>query len=379
MPSSYDLYQSLGLDRGRTTEQLAAELDQRLSSTSRGAPGWQELTDARAVLGDPTRRSMYDQRLDDPSQTVTPAEIQQLAAMNVGAASGGSTGGGFLGRMWRESPKLTATAGVLTVAVLVVGGLAIGDAVGGGDDDDASSTAAGSSSPDDVDDSYDGSDDTREVLMAKGEFGLTKFLNEGEVVTVDKVVDDDDPSKTYPSRTFSFENLRTVSDGTDTYACFDLTGESLVTTSDKDKAEYQSIYNPQYHSEVTDQDLALYAAQMSSDDYHLRIKSIRDDGDREYFRDRVTHEYAVTTGGPADTVDAIEADWAKEYDTVGDRYEDKVHTDGLKFTATQCVGIADGVEPGSGELPGIAVDLRGTGISNEGEHANDAEYARLDF
>lgn len=381
MPSSYDLYAALGLDRDRTSEQLAADLDHRLEGVTRETPQWHELSAARAVLGDPTRRQMYDQRLGDPSQTVTPVEIQQLAAMNVGATTGGTSTGGGLGGVIKRNPKLSATAGVLAVAVLAVGGLAIGGAISGGDDDDTSSASASgsSSSTTESSGSYDGSDDSREVILAKAEFGLTEFLDEDEVVTVDTVVDDDDPSKTYPSHTFSFGNLRTISDGTDTYACFDLTGESLVTPSDKDKREYQSIYNPQYHSEVTDQDLALYAAQQASDDYHLRIKSIRDDGDREYFRGRVTTEYAVTTGGPADTVDAIGADWAKEYDTIGDRYGDKVRTNGLKFTATQCVGIANGVEPGSGELPGIAVDLRGTGISNQGDHANDAEYARLNF
>lgn len=127
--SSYDLYASLGLDRGQSSDQLAAELNHRLESTTRDTPGWYELSAARAVLGDPTRRSMYDQRLDDPSQTVTPAEIQQLAAMNVGPVSG-STGGG-LSSVVKEYPKLSATVGVLAVAVLAIGGLAIAGSGGG--------------------------------------------------------------------------------------------------------------------------------------------------------------------------------------------------------------------------------------------------------
>lgn len=178
MPS-YDLYSSLGLDRGRTTDQLAAELDQRLAGTSRGAPQWQELADARAVLGDPTRRSMYDQRLGDPSQTVTPAEIQQLAAMNVGAVSGGTGTGGGLTGVIKQNPKLSATVGVLAVAVLVVGGLAIGGAVGGGDGDDtSSSTASGSSSSG----GESGGESNDRVEQAKAAFASMNFAAPGATV-----------------------------------------------------------------------------------------------------------------------------------------------------------------------------------------------------
>lgn len=183
MPSTYDLYAALGLDRSQSPEQLAAELDYRMEGVTRETPQWNELSAARAVLGDPTRRQMYDQRLGDPSQTVTPAEIQQLAAMNVGAASG-SARGGFLGRAWRESPKMTATAGVLAVAVLVVGGLAIGGAVGGGDDDTSNTSASGSSAS--AGSESDGSveDIDPDSIMAEDqrEFANMRFLNPGETV-----------------------------------------------------------------------------------------------------------------------------------------------------------------------------------------------------
>lgn len=197
MPS-YDLYASLGLDRSQSPEQIAAELDHRLEGVTRDTPQWNELAAARAVLGDPVRRQMYDQRLSDPSQTVTPAEIQQLAAMNVGAASG-SAKGGFLGRMWRESPKLTATAGVLTVAVLVVGGLAIGGAVGGGDDDDTSNAAAGSNAAPQTEIA-----DDDPHAAEKRQFREYDFLSADQEYSVDA---DEDGTEDYA---ISVGNLRTA-------------------------------------------------------------------------------------------------------------------------------------------------------------------------
>ncbi|AEK37481.1 MAG: hypothetical protein ACTH1D_06790 [Mycobacteriaceae bacterium] len=252
MPSSYDLYATLGLDRGRSPEQLAAELDQQLEGVTRETPQWNELSAARAVLGDPVRRSMYDQRLDDASQTVTPAEIQQLAAMNVGAASG-SARGGFLGRAWRESPKMTATAGVLAVAVLVVGGLAIGSAVGGGDDDDTSSaSASGSSSGDGSSDQSVELDPDDPHYEAQKAFQSWTFLGDGEKVSVGTAKEyeynDGESKYTFPDGydyEYSLSNFRTFvqtvpgdpdapADHPDSkestgagFACVDITGTNL--------------------------------------------------------------------------------------------------------------------------------------------------------
>lgn len=193
--SSYDLYASLGLDRGQSSDQLAAELNHRLESTTRDTPGWYELSAARAVLGDPTRRSMYDQRLDDPSQTVTPAEIQQLAAMNVGPVSG-STGGG-LSSVVKEYPKLSATVGVLAVAVLAIGGLAI--AGSGGGDDDTSNTAAGSNAAPQTEIA-----DDDPHAAEKRQFRGYDFLSADEEYSVDA---DEDGTEDYA---ISVGNLRTA-------------------------------------------------------------------------------------------------------------------------------------------------------------------------
>lgn len=197
MPSSYDLYATLGLDRFLTSEQIAADLDHRLEGVTRETPQWNELSAARAVLGDPARRSMYDQRLGDPSQTVTPAEIQQLAAMNVGAASTGTSGG--LTGVIRQNPKLSATVGVLAVAVLVVGGLAIGGAVGGGDDDDTSNAAAGSNAAPQTEIA-----DDDPHAAEKRQFREYDFLSADQEYSVDA---DEDGTEDYA---ISVGNLRTA-------------------------------------------------------------------------------------------------------------------------------------------------------------------------
>ncbi|MDN5724227.1 MAG: hypothetical protein L0H20_14760, partial [Corynebacterium sp.] len=86
----YDLYQSLGLDRQASTADLARDLDDRLSSAAPDDAGMiDQLTTARAILGDDTRRGLYDQRLDDPNAAEIDIDsLHELAALNVaGSAS----------------------------------------------------------------------------------------------------------------------------------------------------------------------------------------------------------------------------------------------------------------------------------------------------
>ncbi len=69
--SGYDLYTSLGLSRAEPPEQLAEQLDRRLSELrSNGftddTPQVNEVSAARAVLGDPAKRTEYDHALDAP-------------------------------------------------------------------------------------------------------------------------------------------------------------------------------------------------------------------------------------------------------------------------------------------------------------------------
>ena len=81
----YNLYKSLGLDRDQASIALCAELDRRISSGATSNPGGQEeLEVARAILGDPARRSVYDFQLDDHNAPdITVAALRQLAAMDL--------------------------------------------------------------------------------------------------------------------------------------------------------------------------------------------------------------------------------------------------------------------------------------------------------
>ncbi|WP_130840846.1 hypothetical protein [Corynebacterium neomassiliense] len=79
--SRYTLYRSLGLDRSRDPQQLAAQLDQWLKMPDQDALRLEELRVARAILGDPWKRTEYDRRIDDPAAApMSLAELTELAA-----------------------------------------------------------------------------------------------------------------------------------------------------------------------------------------------------------------------------------------------------------------------------------------------------------
>lgn len=82
----YDLYRSLGLDRGQDCAALAAELQRRIEAGDADNPGGEEeLRVAQRVLGDPARRGLYDQRLDNPNaQPITVVSLRDLAARDFG-------------------------------------------------------------------------------------------------------------------------------------------------------------------------------------------------------------------------------------------------------------------------------------------------------
>lgn len=83
----YDLYQSIGLDRSKDPETLGWELDQRMQAGNPTNPGGvEELWIARSILGDAHRRSMYDQRLNDPyAPEITVEDLRGLANTNMSA------------------------------------------------------------------------------------------------------------------------------------------------------------------------------------------------------------------------------------------------------------------------------------------------------
>lgn len=90
----YDLYNSLGLDRSADPATLAQELDSRINSGVATNPGGiEELRIARDILGDPQRRSLYDQKLDDVNAPeINIAALRDLAQANFGGAPAGAAG-----------------------------------------------------------------------------------------------------------------------------------------------------------------------------------------------------------------------------------------------------------------------------------------------
>lgn len=82
----YDIYQSLGLDRSAPTRELDRQLADRLAAVAKDdAAAVDELTTARAVVGNDTRKALYDQRLDDPNaEDIDVASLKDLAALDVG-------------------------------------------------------------------------------------------------------------------------------------------------------------------------------------------------------------------------------------------------------------------------------------------------------
>lgn len=83
----YNLYESLGIDRGTSTQGIAEDIDKRLSTGNTSNPGGEdELQVARQVIADPTKRGMYDARLDDPSAPeIDIAVLRDLGEMQVPA------------------------------------------------------------------------------------------------------------------------------------------------------------------------------------------------------------------------------------------------------------------------------------------------------
>lgn len=89
----YNLYKSLGLDRGKNTHVLGAEIDARLASDGLDPALRDELEVARRVLGDAQRRSAYDTKLDDPSAPpIDVAALRDLARAEFGSHASASAG-----------------------------------------------------------------------------------------------------------------------------------------------------------------------------------------------------------------------------------------------------------------------------------------------
>lgn len=83
---TFDFYASIGLDRAKPPGQLAADIDWALTAPGLDAGQIDQLRTARAILGDPARRAIYDRHLDDPAAgPLGVEELRQLAGTGSGA------------------------------------------------------------------------------------------------------------------------------------------------------------------------------------------------------------------------------------------------------------------------------------------------------
>jgi hypothetical protein len=142
--SGYNLYDSLDLSRAEPPEQLAQQLDRRIADLrSQGhadsSPQVSEATAARAVLGDATKRTEYDQRLDAPGESGPDIPwivdlAQRSAASPWAAPAGTASGRGTLSLTELLKPLyIAAAAGVLLVLAVIDFFLAWGKATAEGE------------------------------------------------------------------------------------------------------------------------------------------------------------------------------------------------------------------------------------------------------
>ncbi|HCT13761.1 MAG TPA: hypothetical protein DIW82_02905, partial [Corynebacterium nuruki] len=167
----YDLYSALGLDRSASCVDLAAQID-RHSAAGAGAQAT-ELWAARAVLGSPERRAIYDRQLADPTApAITLQAVTELAGTDVdgpgdtraqpvpAAGPAGSAGWSAGPTAWSAAAApapvpaapaptrgpgnttrniLLGAGAVVVVAAVVIGGILL---TRGNDDDDDHNRAA---------------------------------------------------------------------------------------------------------------------------------------------------------------------------------------------------------------------------------------------
>lgn len=157
--ASVDLYQDLDLDRSKSPSELAAELDYRLRGTSwEDRATHEQLTVARKILGDPSKRALYDDRLDDPSASIDIDNLRGLANQDVAAPKTSTMTAAMAVEKVKgfyrtdRKPKLAGTA---VAAVAVLGLVGAGVASCGSDDEETS--AAGTTTPADAQETSSGS------------------------------------------------------------------------------------------------------------------------------------------------------------------------------------------------------------------------------
>ena len=139
---SIDLYAIYGLDRQQPPEALAQQLDRQLAATdpsdslTRG-----RIETARVILGDSSRRAVYDQQLGDPSASpVTEATLAALAGRPVPAATPIT-----LTSLLATTRGKVVAGGAAALVLILLLVIAVA-AVSGGDESGGESVTASSSS-----------------------------------------------------------------------------------------------------------------------------------------------------------------------------------------------------------------------------------------
>lgn len=128
-----DYYRALGLDSTAPSHSLLAQISHRIAQTPPG-PQRHVMEQARAILGDPGKRRIYDQRLRDPqAPDWTPQELHGLAL----AQSDQPAGGGFTAKLAAIPRRvLGVVAGALAILVVLI--VTLASCAGSGDSTKAS-------------------------------------------------------------------------------------------------------------------------------------------------------------------------------------------------------------------------------------------------
>lgn len=287
----YDLYRSLGLDRQASTADLARDLDDRLSAVDSGsadsadsadnAGAVEELSTARAILGDETRRGLYDQRLNDPSAPEIDIDsLRELAVLDTGGSGKGQQFQQQAGQFARTAGAKTSAAShqvkdsfkqskglaigvtaVVTAAVVLLGGWGIGKLVGG----------------DDTPDYSDAQDTVNTFLEKNSEDDLRDWLQDNTVhQTRDDVMNtmgvDGDSSD-------DFNGMDSFFDANSVEAGVGVATEEFVAYSGVDPEDaYESAEDEGFsHEEVDSQ--VIIGVKDDSDDYKGQVTLIKRDGD----------------------------------------------------------------------------------------------------
>lgn len=112
-----DLYQAFGLDPRQSPAELAAQLDRQFAATDPANQILrQQITNAKAILGDPRQRAEYDRALAEPSARLDAHDIDRIA---------GTAGSPRPPRLTPTQRALAIVAGVTVLALIVGVGLVV--------------------------------------------------------------------------------------------------------------------------------------------------------------------------------------------------------------------------------------------------------------